>query len=130
MRISILDERTEKKHDFAYEGGIKCFVEHLNKAKQPIHDKVIFFQDVKGGTGDPKRDADKERVEVALQWNEGYAETLFTFTNTINNRDGGTHLEGFKTALTRAIQKYAEANGADEGASRRRRSPATTAARA
>ena len=111
VRISIVDERTEKKHDFAYEGGIKSFVEHLNKAKQPIHDKVIFFQDVKGGTGDPKRDADKERVEVALQWNEGYAETLFTFTNTINNRDGGTHLEGFKTALTRAIQKYAEANG-------------------
>ncbi|HEX4440997.1 MAG TPA: DNA topoisomerase (ATP-hydrolyzing) subunit B [Thermoanaerobaculia bacterium] len=113
--ISIVDERTEKKHDFAYEGGIRSFVEHLNKAKQPIHDKVIFFQDVEGGTGDPKRDADKERVEVALQWNEGYAETLFTFTNTINNRDGGTHLEGFKTALTRAIQKYAEANGLTKG---------------
>ncbi len=115
VRISIVDERTEKKHDFAYEGGIKSFVEHLNKAKQPIHDKVIFFQDVKGGTGDPKRDADKERVEVAVQWNEGYAETLFTFTNTINNRDGGTHLEGFKTALTRAVQKYAEANGLTKG---------------
>jgi DNA gyrase subunit B len=115
VRISIVDERTEKKHDFAYEGGIKSFVEHLNKTKQPIHDRVIFFQDVKGGTGDPKRDADKERVEVALQWNEGYAETLFTFTNTINNRDGGTHLEGFKTALTRAIQKYAEANGLTKG---------------
>jgi DNA gyrase subunit B len=111
VRISILDERTEKKHDFAYEGGIRSFVEHLNKAKQPIHDKVIFFQEIRGGTGDPRRDADKERVEVALQWNEGYAETLFSFTNTINNRDGGTHLEGFKTALTRAIQKYAEANG-------------------
>ncbi|HTO77616.1 MAG TPA: DNA topoisomerase (ATP-hydrolyzing) subunit B [Thermoanaerobaculia bacterium] len=110
VAISIRDERTEKKHDFAYEGGIKSFVEHLNKTKQPIHDKVIHFQDVKNGTGDPKRDADKERVEVALQWNEGYAETLFTFTNTINNRDGGTHLEGFKTALTRAIQKYADAN--------------------
>jgi DNA gyrase subunit B len=111
VRISIVDERTEKKHDFAYEGGIRSFVEHLNKAKQPIHDKVIFFQEIRGGTGDPRRDADKERVEVALQWNEGYAETLFSFTNTINNRDGGTHLEGFKTALTRAIQKYAEANG-------------------
>src|SRR5262249_34206406 len=69
-----------------------------------------FFQDVKGGTGDPRRDADKERVEVALQWNDGYSETIFTFTNTINNRDGGTHLEGFKTALTRALQKYADAN--------------------
>ena len=112
VKISIHDERTDKKHDFAYEGGIKSFVEHLNKAKQPIHDKVIFFQDIRNGTGDPKRDADKERVEVALQWNEGYAETLFTFTNTINNRDGGTHVEGFKTALTRALQKYAEQNGA------------------
>jgi DNA gyrase subunit B len=112
VKISIHDERTDKKHDFAYEGGIRTFVEHLNKTKQPIHDKVIFFQDVKGGTGDPKRDADKERVEVALQWNEGYAETLFAFTNTINNRDGGTHVEGFKTALTRAVQKYAEQNGA------------------
>jgi DNA gyrase subunit B len=112
VKISIHDERTDKKHDFAYEGGIRTFVEHLNKTKQPVHDKVIFFQDVRNGTGDVKRDADKERVEVALQWNEGYAETLFAFTNTINNRDGGTHVEGFKTALTRAVQKYAEQNGA------------------
>src|SRR5438105_2308907 len=111
VAISIHDERTDKKHDFAYEGGIRSFVELLNKTKQPIHDKVIYFQDVKDSTGDPKRDADKERVEVALQWNEGYTETLFTFTNTINNRDGGTHLEGFKTALTRAVQRYAEQNG-------------------
>jgi DNA gyrase subunit B len=110
VSISIHDERTEKKHDFAYEGGIKSFVEHLNKTKTPIHDKVIYFQDVKGGSGDPRRDADKERVEVALQWNDGYAETMFAFTNTINNRDGGTHLEGFRTALTRALQKYADAN--------------------
>jgi len=110
VTISIRDERTEKKHDFAYDGGIRSFVEHLNKTKQPVHDKVIYFQEVKNGTGDPKRDSDKERVEVALQWNDGYAETIFTFTNTINNRDGGTHLEGFKTALTRAIQKYADAN--------------------
>jgi DNA gyrase subunit B len=111
VAISIHDERTDKKHDFAYEGGIRSFVELLNKTKQPIHDKVIYFQDVKSGTGDPKRDADRERVEVALQWNEGYTETIFTFTNTINNRDGGTHLEGFKTALTRALQRYAEQNG-------------------
>jgi DNA gyrase subunit B len=110
VSITIVDERTDKKHEFFYEGGIKSFVEHLNKAKTPIHDKVIFLWDVKGGTGDPKRDADKERIEVALQWNEGYAETLYAFTNTINNRDGGTHLEGFKSALTRALQRYADAN--------------------
>ena len=87
----------------------------MNKAKQPIHDKVIFFQDVKGGTGDPKRDADKERVEVALQWNEGYAETLFAFTNTINNRDGGTHVEGFKTALDALDPEIRGAERRDEG---------------
>ncbi len=110
VAISIRDERTEKRHDFAYEGGIKSFVEHLNKTKTPIHDKVIYFQDVREGTGDPRRDADKERVEVALQWNDGYAETVFAFTNTINNRDGGTHLEGYRTALTRALQKYADSN--------------------
>jgi DNA gyrase subunit B len=110
VAISIVDERSNKKHDFAYEGGIRSFVEHLNKTKQPIHEKVIYLWDIRKGTGDPKRDADKERVEVAMQWNEGYAETLFAFTNTINNRDGGTHLEGFRTALTRAIQKYADAN--------------------
>jgi DNA gyrase subunit B len=109
VSITIVDERTDKKHDFFYEGGIKSFVEHLNKAKTPIHDKVIYLWDIKGGTGDLKADADKERVEVALQWNQGYAETIYAFTNTINNRDGGTHLEGFKTALTRAIQKYADA---------------------
>ncbi|MFN2632031.1 MAG: DNA topoisomerase (ATP-hydrolyzing) subunit B [Thermoanaerobaculia bacterium] len=111
VAISIQDERSDKKHDFAYEGGIRTFVEHLNKAKQAVHDKVIFFQDIKGGVGDVKKDADKERIEIALQWNDGYSETLYTFTNTINNRDGGTHLEGFKTALTRAIQKYADQNG-------------------
>ena len=111
VAIAIHDERTDKKHDFAYEGGIRSFVELLNKTKQAINDKVIFFQDVRGGTGDPKRDADKERVEIALQWNDGYSETLYTFTNTINNRDGGTHLEGFKTALTRALQKYADQSG-------------------
>jgi DNA gyrase subunit B len=114
VAISIHDERTDKKHDFAYEGGIRTFVEHLNKTKQPINDKVIFFQDIRGGTGDPKRDADKERVEIALQWNDGYSETLYTFTNTINNRDGGTHLEGFKTALTRSLQKYADQSGANK----------------
>jgi DNA gyrase subunit B len=110
VTISIVDERSDKKHEFAYEGGIRSFVEHLNKAKQPIHDKVIYLWEIKAGTGDTRRDADKERVEVAMQWNDGYAETIFAFTNTINNRDGGTHLEGFKTALTRAIQKYADAN--------------------
>jgi DNA gyrase subunit B len=110
VRIDIHDERTDKKHEFQYSGGILSFVEYLNKNKTPLHDRPIHFLDIRGGVGDVKADAEKERVEIAMQWNDGYADQIFTFTNAINNRDGGTHLEGFKTALTRAIQKYTEAN--------------------
>ncbi len=114
VRIDIVDERDEKgekQHSFRYEGGIRSFVEHLNKNKAPLHDSVITFSDVKDPSGDPVLDGKKERLDIALQWNEGYSEQIFCFTNTIGNRDGGTHLEGLKTALTRAIQKYAEASG-------------------
>jgi DNA gyrase subunit B len=124
VTIEILDERGwdsaradrtldkgEKKHVFKYGGGIRSFVEHLNKNKQPLHDAVITFSDVKEPSGNAAEDAKKERLDVALQWNEGYTEQIFCFTNTIANRDGGTHLEGLKTALTRAIQKYAEGAG-------------------
>ena len=114
VAIEILDERDpkgEKKHLFKYDGGIRSFVEHLNKNKQPLHDAVITFSDVKDPSGNAAVDAKKERLDVALQWNEGYTEQIFCFTNTISNKDGGTHLEGLKTALTRAIQKYAEGAG-------------------
>jgi DNA gyrase subunit B len=114
VAIDILDERDpkgEKKHQFRYDGGIRSFVEHLNKNKQPLHESVITFSDVKDPSGNAAVDAKKERLDVALQWNEGYAEQIFCFTNTISNKDGGTHLEGLKTALTRAIQKYAESSG-------------------
>jgi DNA gyrase subunit B len=114
VAIEILDERDpkgEKKHLFKYDGGIRSFVEHLNKNKQPLHDAVITFSDVKDPSGNAAVDAKKERLDVALQWNEGYTEQIFCFTNTISNKDGGTHLEGLKTALTRAIQKYAESAG-------------------
>jgi DNA gyrase subunit B len=115
VTIEAVDERDpkgEKKHVFRYEGGIKSFVEHLNKNKAPLHDTVITFADIKNPTGDPALDAKQhERLDVALQWNEGYAEQMFCFTNTISNKDGGTHLEGLKAALTRAIQRYAEASG-------------------
>src|SRR5260370_31353307 len=126
VAISIRDERTEKRHDFAYEGGIKSFVDHLNKTKTPIHDKVIYFQDIKGGTGDPRRDADKEKVEAALQWHDGYADTVFAFTNTINNRDGGTHLKGYRTPLTRALQKYADSNNLTKSLNKPNLSPAAS----
>ena len=114
VAIEILDERDpkgEKKHLFRYNGGIRSFVEHLNKNKQPLHESVITFSDVKDPSGNAAVDAKKERLDVALQWNEGYTEQIFCFTNTISNKDGGTHLEGLKTALTRAIQKYAEGAG-------------------
>ncbi len=130
VTISILDERTEKKHDFAYEGGIKSFVEHLNKTKQPIHDKVIFFQDIKSGTGDPKRDADKERVEVALQWNEGYAETLFTLHEHDQQPRRRHAPRGLQDRADARDPEVRRGERADQERSRRRRSPATTAARA
>jgi DNA gyrase subunit B len=113
VTIDIVDEREEKgpkRHTFRYDGGIRSFVEHLNKNKEPLHETVITFADVKEATGDEKEDAKKERLDVALQWNNGYAEQIFCFMNTIANKDGGTHLEGLKAALTRAIQRYAEAN--------------------
>ncbi|MCC6131751.1 MAG: DNA topoisomerase (ATP-hydrolyzing) subunit B [Acidobacteria bacterium] len=111
VTIEFIDERDEKgprSHVFRYEGGICSFVEHLNKNKQPLHDQVITFSSIKDPTGDPGLDAKKERLDIALQWNDSYTEQIFCFTNTISNKDGGTHLEGLKTALTRAIQKYAE----------------------
>jgi len=95
--IEISDDRTEKHHEFRYEGGIVSFVRDLNKNKTPLHDEPIFVRDEKDG----------EMVEIALQWNEGYTDNIYTFTNTIKNTDGGTHLVGFKSALTRTVIKYA-----------------------
>jgi DNA gyrase subunit B len=105
IHVHIKDERTDKEADFAYAGGISSFVEHLNRNKAPLHPQPIFLTDLRDdGTG-------AEQIEVALQWNEGYQELIYAFTNTINNRDGGTHLSGFKAALTRAINTYAAASG-------------------
>ncbi len=112
VTIDVVDERDDKgpkRHTFRYDGGIRSFVEHLNKNKEPLHDAVITFSDVKDATGEAAADAKNERLDVALQWNNGYLEQIFCFTNTIANKDGGTHLEGLKAALTRAIQRYAEA---------------------
>jgi DNA gyrase subunit B len=100
VQIGIEDERSEKTHEFCYEGGIVSFVEDLNKNKTPVHPQPIFIFDERDG----------ERVEIALQWNEGYSDNIYTFTNTIKNLDGGTHLAGFKAALTRTVNKYAEEN--------------------
>jgi len=101
LKISLLDERTEKNQVFHYSGGITSFVEHLNKNKTPIHPKPIYISGEKGDI----------IVEIALQYNDGYSETLYTFANNINTREGGTHLIGFKSALTRTVNSYANASG-------------------
>jgi DNA gyrase subunit B len=97
LSISIEDERTEKRHDFLYKGGILSFIEYLNKNKNCVHPKPIYVEGVKNGID----------VEIAFQYNDGYAENLFSFANNINTHEGGTHLVGFKTALTRSINQYA-----------------------
>ncbi|HEX2060269.1 MAG TPA: DNA gyrase subunit B, partial [Thermoanaerobaculia bacterium] len=101
IQIEIKDERSDKHHEFKYEGGIVSFVRDLNKNKTPLHENPIFMRDEKDG----------EQVEIALQWNDGYSDNIYTFTNTIKNSDGGTHLAGFKSALTRTVNKYVTETG-------------------
>ncbi|MBM4134311.1 MAG: DNA topoisomerase (ATP-hydrolyzing) subunit B [Nitrospira sp.] len=99
LAITLKDERKEKEQTFRYKGGIVSFVEHLNEAKTPLH-KTIFVEIEKSDM----------ILEVALQYNDSYAENLFSFANNINTKEGGTHLVGFKAALTRTINNYANAN--------------------
>jgi DNA gyrase subunit B len=101
LHITIRDERTNKEHDFKFDGGIVSFVEFLNKSKQALHDKPIFFSTEKEGVS----------LELAMQWNDGYDERIYTFANNINTHEGGSHLSGFKAALTRTVNSYAEKSG-------------------
>ena len=109
LKINILDEREEpmKSHEFLYEGGIAEFIKHLNIGKQVLHEKPIYFE----GERDMPGDQGKVAMEIAFQYNDGYSETLFSFANNINTKDGGAHLTGFRTALTRTINWAGEQAG-------------------
>ncbi len=98
LHITINDERSGKSHDFKFEGGIVSFVEFINKSKQVVNEKPVYF----------KTEKDQVIVEVAMQYNDAYDERIFTFANNINTPEGGTHLSGFKSALTRTINSYAD----------------------
>jgi DNA gyrase subunit B len=96
VQITLTDERTDKEERFKFDGGLVSFVEHLNKNKNPLHKKPIYF----------KRERDDVAVEVAMQYNDSYSETVFAYANNINTVEGGTHLSGFKSALTRVANQY------------------------
>jgi DNA gyrase subunit B len=100
VTITIDDERDGKSHNFLYEGGIRSFVEYLNQNKTAVNDKPIYMHGDKDGID----------VEIALQWNDSYAETVYSFANNINTHEGGTHLSGFRSALTRTINYYVGKN--------------------
>jgi DNA gyrase subunit B len=100
VRIAIADERDGRSHEFLYEGGIREFVEFLNKNRTAVNEKPILMSGERDGT----------IVEIALQWNDSYSETTYTFANNINTTEGGTHLSGFRAALTRTVNQYASKN--------------------
>ena len=101
ITINLTDERTNNKESFHYDGGIRSFVEHLNRKKEKINDDVIYFNGTKDDTV----------VEIAMQYNDSYQENIYSFVNNINTEEGGTHLAGFKIALTRAANDFAKKAG-------------------
>jgi len=98
VRIELIDEREDKSEVFQHEGGLRAFVQHLNRSKTPIHETVLWFQ----------TKVDLIQVEVAMQWNDSYQESMFCYTNNIPQKDGGTHLAGYRAALTRTLNNYIE----------------------
>jgi DNA gyrase subunit B len=107
LRIVLIDEREgDERHEFYAEGGIRDFVSYVNDQKDPVHKHVIYFE----GAANGDSDADGQ-VEVAMQWNTSYVESVFSFANNINTHEGGSHLSGFKSALTRTLNDYARKNG-------------------
>ena len=98
--ITLDDERNDKSHTFRYEGGIRSFVEYINKNKTIVNTAPIYMRGARDGID----------AEIALQWNEAYADTVYSFANNINTQEGGTHLSGFRSALTRTVNSYANRN--------------------
>jgi DNA gyrase subunit B len=98
VRIELIDERDEKSEIFQHEGGLAAFVSYLNRSRTPVHPTVLWFQMRDGNT----------QVEVAMQWNDSYQESMYCYTNNIPQKDGGTHLAGYRAALTRTLNKYIE----------------------
>ncbi|MGO9515050.1 MAG: DNA topoisomerase (ATP-hydrolyzing) subunit B [Steroidobacteraceae bacterium] len=98
VRIELVDERDEKSEVFQHEGGLAAFVAYLNRSKTPVHDTVLWFQTREGSA----------QVEVAMQWNDSYQESMYCYTNNIPQKDGGTHLAGYRAALTRTLNNYIE----------------------
>ncbi len=116
VTITLDDERDSKSHKFHYEGGIVSFVTHLNKNKTAVNEKPIYMKGEKDGI----------EAEIALQWNDGYAEMVYSFANNINTHEGGTHLSGFRSALTRTMNSVRHQEHAREGSQgkhHRRRHP-------
>jgi DNA gyrase subunit B len=102
LRIVLRDERAGgKTEEFRYEGGIRDFVKHVNESKEPVHKRIVYFEG----------ESDEGQVEVAMQWNSSYVESVFSFANNINTTEGGTHLSGFKAALTGTLNRYARDKG-------------------
>jgi DNA gyrase subunit B len=111
VRIELIDEREDKTDVFQHEGGLQAFVRHLNRSRTPVHESVFWFRTQDGPM----------TIEVALQWNDSYQESMFCYTNNIPQKDGGTHLSGFRAALTRTLNDYIE----KEGVAKREKVPTT-----
>ena len=111
VRIELIDERDDKNETFQHQGGLQEFVKHLNRGRTPVHDSVFWFRTQEGSVN----------VEVALQWNDSYQESMYCYTNNIPQKDGGTHLSGFRAALTRTLNDYIE----KEAAAKKEKVPTT-----